>query len=404
MKLKTFSAMSKKVQIKTKGTDVVLHADRNLFGHMILAAQSRTLDLRDVLFHPLGPVPWSLAATDGSPRKTNKSALAKYLVQNVPVADDIPSPSACIVDGMSLLQKVKAERKTFAELSELVRITALREGSQSQRLDIVFDVYKSLSIKNAERQRRGTDEGIIYRNIHRGQTIHQWRKFLSSSENKTSVIKFLVDEWRSPAFQQEYGDKDIYVTSGSECFRVTRDIAEVVPELASDHEEADTRVLLHSKHAADQGYKAVIIAADDTDILIMALSLGHNLQCPIYQRRGTSAHCQYIDIRGVASQHGIDVCTSLIGIHAFTGCDSVSAFAGKGKVKPIKKMSNFRQCFGELGQTFDVTEQQFKEMEAFTCRLYLSEKTDCTDINECRYLMFCGEKRRSRFLTASTVP
>ena len=276
------------IKQKSKGQDIVLHADINLFGHMILRAQSRTLDLRNVLCHPLGPVPWSLAATDGSPRKTNKSALAKYLVQNVPVADDIPSPSACIVDGMSLLQKVKAEHKTFAELSEQVMNTALQEGSQSQRLDIVFDVCR-------------TDNGIMYRNIQRGQTIHQWRKFLSSGENKTNVIKFLVDEWRSPFFQQKYGDKVVYVTSGPECFRITKDITETVPELASDHEEADTRVLLHSMHAANQGYKAVIITADDTDILIMALSLGHILKCNIFQRRGTSVRCQYVDIRAVAS-------------------------------------------------------------------------------------------------------
>ena len=31
-------------------------------------------------------------------------------------------------------------------------------------------------------------------------------------------------------------------------------------------------------------------------------------------------------------------CEALPGLHAFTGCDAVSAFAGIGKVKPLKKL------------------------------------------------------------------
>ena len=41
--------------------------------------------------------------------------------------------------------------------------------------------------------------------------------------------------------------------------------------------KTDTRILLHSQHAADRGYQAVVIAADDTDILVIALSLAHVL-------------------------------------------------------------------------------------------------------------------------------
>ena len=52
---------------------------RNLFGHMIIVAQSRQLQIRDVLAHPLGPFPWVLANGDGSLRETNKAALAREL-------------------------------------------------------------------------------------------------------------------------------------------------------------------------------------------------------------------------------------------------------------------------------------------------------------------------------------
>ena len=31
-----------------------------------------------------------------------------------------------------------------------------------------------------------------------------------------------------------------------------------------------------------------------------------------------------------------EFCEALIGLHAFTGCDSVGSFSGKGKTKPLK--------------------------------------------------------------------
>jgi len=61
----------------------------------------------EVLQHPLGPLPWSLATSDGSPRKTNKSSLAKEFQKNALPAEDIGKPSACIIDGISAVQKIK---------------------------------------------------------------------------------------------------------------------------------------------------------------------------------------------------------------------------------------------------------------------------------------------------------
>ena len=77
-----------------------LKAEINLFDHMILVAQSRQLQMRDVLAHPLGPLPCALANAVVSLRKTNKAALARQLERNVSPAEDIRDPSTCIVDGM----------------------------------------------------------------------------------------------------------------------------------------------------------------------------------------------------------------------------------------------------------------------------------------------------------------
>ena len=78
--LKTFSALSKTKKVaKNKNIETVLRADRNLFARMIIIAESRSLQMRDVLKDPLGPFPVSLASSTGFPRKTNKRQLGKEL-------------------------------------------------------------------------------------------------------------------------------------------------------------------------------------------------------------------------------------------------------------------------------------------------------------------------------------
>ncbi|KAK3713974.1 hypothetical protein QZH41_005643 [Actinostola sp. cb2023] len=124
---------------------------------MIVIAQSRNLSMNEVLVHPLGPLPWSLATPDGSLRKTNKATLAKELQRNVPAVDIIPLPSATIIDGMALVQRLKGDHKTFSEVGDALLNMALNESYQSTRIDIVFDVYRSDSIKNSERQNRVTE-------------------------------------------------------------------------------------------------------------------------------------------------------------------------------------------------------------------------------------------------------
>ena len=70
-----------------------------------------------MLAHPLGPVSWTLANADGSLRKMNKAALARELEKSVASAEVIPKPSTTIINGMSLVQKMKGNDKTFAQLA-----------------------------------------------------------------------------------------------------------------------------------------------------------------------------------------------------------------------------------------------------------------------------------------------
>ena len=180
-----------------KSKQVVLKADRKLFGQMILVAESRYLCMSEAMAHPLGPLPWSLANGDGSMRKTNKAALARELEKSASPAEVIPDPSVTVIDGMSIVQKMKGNDKTFSQVAESTLSHVLHEGAKSQRIDVIFDVYRDKSIKDGERDNRGADMSIQFRNIAPGHKIQQWRKLLCSPSNKASLIKFLLMSGRS---------------------------------------------------------------------------------------------------------------------------------------------------------------------------------------------------------------
>ena len=150
--------MNKKVELR-KGTaeEIVLIADRTLFAEMIVIAEARQLSMKEVLSHPLGPLPWSLAALDGSLKKTVKSSLAKELQKDAPAVESLLPRSACIIDGMAMVQRLKG---------------IIREGGSSTRIDVVFDNYREILINNLEREKRGAEMGATYRSIrpdHRAQ-------------------------------------------------------------------------------------------------------------------------------------------------------------------------------------------------------------------------------------------
>ena len=49
---------------------------------------------------------------------------------------------------------MKGDEITFRDVDTTILVMALREGSHSSRIDVVFDTYKENSIKNCERSLR----------------------------------------------------------------------------------------------------------------------------------------------------------------------------------------------------------------------------------------------------------
>ena len=117
-----------------------------------------------------------------------------------------------------------------------------------------------------------------------------------------------------------------------------------VAELQSTQEKSDTRLLLHALYVARTGSKAVIVTSEDTDVMLLCLAFQKDITCPIYQRCGTQNSTRFIEISKQAWSIGDSICDSLIWLHAFTGCDTVSVFASRRKLGALKPLSYVCGC------------------------------------------------------------
>ena len=310
------------------------------------------------------------------------------------VCEEAPVNSAAVIDGMSLVQRLKGDQLTFEDVAITVLSVAMKEGVSCNRIDVVFDTYKELSIKNSERQLRGEESGHQLVNITSTQIVRQWRNFLTRVSNKTSLITFIVKEWRMETCRQKLEGKLLYANAGDTCYRITMEGSEEVPTLKSQQEEADGRLLLHASHAANEGFNSVLICSEDTDVFIMSLAFSNEIGAFLLMKSGTRMRTKVVVITKVAASLGLELCKGVLGMHAFTGCHTVSAFAGKGKaqaLKILKKNKKGRDALTELGKDWDLPPELTDKIEELTCLLY-SNNTVTTKVNELRYQLFCSRR------------
>uniref|UniRef100_UPI00358F5653 uncharacterized protein n=1 Tax=Myxine glutinosa TaxID=7769 RepID=UPI00358F5653 len=297
---------------------------------------------------------------------------------------------------MANVQKMMANttNASFGEDSKSISSAVLREGRVNCRIDVVFDVYKENSIKNAERVKRGSESAMTFGKIASGHRLKQWKSFLHCGNNKTQLIDFLVEEWSNDQSLRERLDrKELFLTHGDQCTRVTKDSVSDVQDLQSSQEEEDTLLLLHAEHCGRSGLTAAVIVSPDTDVFILAMAFTPKLKCPVYLKLGSKTRTEYIKIKKAADALGLEKCARLLGLHSFTGCDTVSSFAGRGKVSALQLLSHEEHMttLQSLGQSWDLSNESIQRLEALTCSLY-SARTAINSIIELRFNIFCAKK------------
>ena len=326
-KIRNFAsdAVKSKLTVKDK-TIKELQGTRDLFGRLLYLSAKEKIDLSVVFAYPLTPVPLSLAHVDGSLHKTNKAALMHKLEGKI-TSGNPPVIEACVVDAMFLIRTLTNLPATFGLLAKLILEKLLAMG---QRVDFVCDRYITPSIKDLEHIKRSssaqgsTDFSISGSQQKRPSDFHAT---LSSGNFKSDFFRFLSDEWEKDEYAGMINRKTLVVGIEDHAYQFIVEDGTIqrtlIPELASDQEEADTRLTLHAKHISDSGvFSNIVVRSNDTDVLIILLTHAENMAAHIWMDAGLNKNNsrRYIDVSKLALQLGSKLCAALPGFHAFTGC------------------------------------------------------------------------------------
>ena len=143
--------------------------------------------------------------------------------------------------------------------------------AECTRSDGIWDIYVPDSLKNQIRitrehtssRRNRVDDELP---IPKGKLL---QKFLSDSQNKSDLFpncsRQLIKYTSNKRYQLLSTENEYVLSTGGEDI----DLGDLQP---CNHEEADTRMFLHVKHASANGHKIIMIRTVDTDIVVSAIS------------------------------------------------------------------------------------------------------------------------------------
>ena len=103
-----------------------------------------------------------------------------------------------------------------------------------------------------------------------------------------------------------------------------------------NHEEADSRVVVHILHALEQGVKRIKVCTADTDVIVILVGVFFELtkiqSCiDLWITFGVDKNFRFYSVNSICTNIGGAMSLSLPVFHALTGCDTTTAFRGKGK-------------------------------------------------------------------------
>ena len=198
----------------------------------------------------------------------------------------------------------------------------LKQLDSVKRVDVVWDAYK----EDSTREKRGSGQR---RKVSANTRIpSDWKGFLRVDANKSELFKFLSEYMISQSIPE---GMEIYATFDEKVLCSSRRMQLSILE-PCNHEETDTRLMVHVVDASFCGLQQILIRTNDTDVVVLAISIVNIIQTnELWVLYGTGKHTRYLPTHTIAATLGPDKASVLPLFHAFTGCDTVSSFGGRGK-------------------------------------------------------------------------
>ena len=302
-----------------------------------------------------------------------------------------------VYDGAALVHLLSTKQvATFEEYASSVFLPHItRQLETCTRVDVVWDRYLSDSIKAATREKR--DKGVRMKVAGKNKVPENWICFLRDESNKKELFKYLTQKISS--FDYPEG-KEVFVTSDVNILTKGSN-HDMLP---CDHEEADTRLLVHLVDALKNGCSSCVVRTVDTDVVVILVGKFHQLLTinpfvSIWVAFGAGKAFTYFHINSICHSLGENKSLALPVFHSFTGCDTTSGFFGKGK----KLAWETWKCYPDVTEAFthmalnpyiqlDNVSQYFQMLERFTIVLY-NKTSELEDVDEPRMELFCHGNR-----------
>ncbi len=312
----------------------------SLFSRLYIACQSRDGDLDDFFRHENQVCPPSLS-NFGKLRQGTKADILSCLENCTELTSSQPNIDVIILDGAVVVNFLKPVAvRTFENYAVKVFLPYINAKLwQVSRLDIVCDQYPENSLKSQARNKRG--KGIRKRVDRSTYMPKNWQQFLRDSANKTELFTYLVNY-----IKLQTTSKQLVSTNGSEVVCIPPNTTHLAP---CNHEEADTRMILHLADAVDKGFLKILLRTVDSDVVVLCVAVVAKISVrELWIAFGTGKHFRYIAAHEIAASLGPNKSQVLPMFHAYTGCDTVSSFATRGK----KTAWDTWKAFEEATSTF----------------------------------------------------
>ena len=188
-KLTLFS--TKPHQCRKKSEIASLKEERTQVIQIMLSGQAGREINEEVFAHENCDCPPSLTS-QGQMHKGTKSELIKCLESEVPAVYTSPKVDVAILDGAFIVQSLRpGTTSTFEEYADHLFIPYILSClSDVSRLDIVWDSYKTDSIKYGTRKKRGSS--IHQRVTLAGKIPTNWQGFLRVDANKEELFELIA--------------------------------------------------------------------------------------------------------------------------------------------------------------------------------------------------------------------
>ena len=182
-----------------------------------------------------------------------------------------------------------------------------------------------------------------------------------------------------------------FIVSSTNVKELTGSVDEgALSHLISNHDEADTRLILHACDCL-KASDTVVIRTVDTDVLVIAL---HHLQAmqrhtdqDVIMHLGTGVHKRYISLAQLHTHMPSDVRDNMMAAYALTGCDTTSGLFRITKSRAVATLETSKYEISGLGDVDDPLNLHCREeCHRFLAGLY----GDYPNLTEARYKSYAN--------------